>query len=66
MKIFPLLLLSFALVGCETTNSDGSVSRFDADGAIKGVNEAMGIYERAKFQSRIVGYDAYGRPVYAQ
>lgn len=68
MKRYILILcaltLAFALAGCETTNPDGSVSRFDAKGAADVINAGLSTYQQIDRQSRIVGYDQAGNPVY--
>lgn len=64
MKYLALIPICLALAGCETTNSDGSTSRFDADGATKVLNAGFQTYERINMQKRIIGYNQWGQPIY--
>lgn len=66
MKRYILILCALAFAGCETTNPDGSVSRFDAKGASDVINAGFNTYQQYDRQSRIVGYDQFGNPVYPQ
>lgn len=64
MKRYTLILCALAFAGCETTNPDGSVSRFDAKGAADVINAGFNTYQQIDRQSRIIGYTPDGLPVY--
>lgn len=66
MKYILCLVLVLSQVACETTNPDGSVSRFDAKAATDIVNAGFNTYQQYDRQSRIIGYDQLGNPVYRQ
>lgn len=65
MKITALILLACAFAGCETTNSDGSTSRWDADGTMKAVDGALRTWQTIENQKRIIGYSPQGYPIYS-
>ena len=64
MKYALLLLLPIITAGCETTDADGNVTRFDAKGATEAMTGALDAWQRIDRQNRIVGYDVYGNPIY--
>ncbi len=67
----PLLILSLCalLCGCETVSSDvssdGTVSRWDADGTMKAVDGALRTWQTLDNQKRIIGYSPQGYPIFA-
>lgn len=70
-RALPVLLVCAmlaGLAGCVTTEGeDGTrVTRWDADATIKGIGAAADIWERVDRQSRIIGYNQLGQPIYAQ
>lgn len=67
MKTFAILT-ALALVGCTTVeHPDGSTTTsFDAKAATSFLETGFGAYDRYQRQSRIIGYDAQGNPIYRQ
>ncbi len=65
-RILASLIIAGCLIGCETVSPDGTVSRWDADATAKGITTALDTWQRIDQQSRVIGYDAAGRPIYAR
>lgn len=68
MKPLATLLIAAALCACETTtNGDGSTTtRWDAKATTDAVTTGLDAWQRIDRQSRVIGYDAYGNPIYRQ
>ncbi len=66
MKRLLTLAAALTLCACETVDSDGTVTRFDAKGATEAVTGALDTWQRIDRQSRIIGYDQFGNPIYRQ
>lgn len=66
MKYTLIALCALAFAGCETTNPDGSTSRFDTKGAMDVINAGFSTYNQYQRQQSVIGYDVYGNPIYRQ
>lgn len=66
MKYALITLCALAFAGCETTNPDGSVSRFDWKGAGEAVETGFKTYDQYQRAQYVQGYDVYGNPIYRQ
>jgi hypothetical protein len=71
MKLFIALLTiaaAIALSSCETIESeDGTrTTRWDAKATTDAITTGLKTWEQIDRQSRIIGYDAYGNPIYRQ
>lgn len=68
MKPLLLIAAAFSLAACETVeHADGSTTtRWDAKATTEAITTSMDAWQRIDRQSRIVGYDQFGNPIYAQ
>lgn len=66
MKYIALAIMALALTACETTNPDGSVTRWDAKATADVINAGFQTYDRYQRASHVIGYDNFGNPVYVQ
>lgn len=66
MKYLAIIITALSLAACETVSSDGTVTRWDAKGTTEAIGTAFDTWQRYDRQSRVVGYDQFGNPVYRQ
>lgn len=66
MRYLILCAFCFSFAACETVeNPDGTVTtRFDAAAATSAINTGFDAWQRYDRQTRFVGYDQFGNPIY--